>query len=203
MSWTQQTFEREARQHIFKIFEKINDVPSDTWRRRVHIILYENLNMKKLFSEWMHCVCNNKGTKAPCYRSMAVMAKLHECIFKLPPHPPHSLDLAAATIICLQIKKRMLRIKKFDTNEKMTVDTEAYLQSLHKSCCKRSIEMLENRLLKDIMLTNGDEFFSLSLMTFWSMYCFSLFTSYKFFEKAIIYEETLRCIKENLLNAPS
>ena len=82
---------------------------------------------------------------APCHKSLATMAKLHELHFELLPHPPYSPDLAPSDYYLFADLKRMLQGKRFGSNEEMIAETEAYFEAKDKSFYKKGIEMLEKR----------------------------------------------------------
>ena len=82
---------------------------------------------------------------APCHKSIAMMAKLHELHFELLPHPPYSPDLAHSNYRLFADLKRMLQGKRFGSNEKVISETEVYFEAKDKSFCKKGIELLEKR----------------------------------------------------------
>ena len=55
---------------------------------------------------------------APCYKSIATMAKLHELHFELLLHPAYSQDLASSGYWLFADLKKMLQKKRFGSNEK-------------------------------------------------------------------------------------
>ena len=63
---------------------------------------------------------------ALCHKSIATMAKLHELHFELLPHPPYSPDLAPSDYWLFADLKRMPQGKRFDSNEEVISETEAY-----------------------------------------------------------------------------
>ena len=65
---------------------------------------------------------------APCHKSIATMAKLHELHFKLLPHTPYSPDLAPSDYWLFGDLKRMLQGKKFGSDEVIS-ETEAYFEA--------------------------------------------------------------------------
>ena len=81
--------------------------------------------------------------KAPCYKSIATMAKLHELHFELLPHPPYSLDLAPSDYYLFADLKGMLQEKRFGSSEGVIAETEAYFETKDKAFYKKGIEMLE------------------------------------------------------------
>lgn len=81
---------------------------------------------------------------APCHKSIATMAKLHELGFELLPHPPYSPDLAPSDYLFADLKK-MLAGKKFGSNEEVIAETEAYFKAKDKPFYKKGVEMLERR----------------------------------------------------------
>ena len=69
---------------------------------------------------------------APCHKSIATMAKLHELHFELLPHPPYSPDLVTSEYDLLADLKRMLQGKRFGSNEEVIAQTEAYFEAKDK-----------------------------------------------------------------------
>jgi histone-lysine N-methyltransferase SETMAR len=82
---------------------------------------------------------------APCHKSIATMAKLHELHFELLPHTPYSPDLAPSDYYLLADLKRMLQGKRFGSNEEVIAETEGYFEAKDKSFYKKCIELLEKR----------------------------------------------------------
>lgn len=82
---------------------------------------------------------------APCHKSMKTMVKLNELRFELLPHPPYSPDLAPSDYWLFSDLKKMLQRKKFDSNEEVIAETEAYFEDKDKSFYQRGIEKLEER----------------------------------------------------------
>ena len=80
---------------------------------------------------------------APCHKSIAMMAKLHELHFKLLLHPLYSPDLAPSNYWLFEHLKRMLQGKRFGSNEEMISETDAYFEAKDKSLYKKGIESLE------------------------------------------------------------
>lgn len=56
------------------------------------------------------------------------MAKLHELGFELLPHPPYSPDLAPSDYCLFADLKRMLRGKRYRSDEEVIAETEAYFE---------------------------------------------------------------------------
>ena len=71
---------------------------------------------------------------APCHKSIATMAKLHQLHFELLFHAPYSPD-----------RKIILRGKRFGYNEEVIAETEAYFEAKNKFFYKKGIEILEKR----------------------------------------------------------
>ena len=65
--------------------------------------------------------------------------------FELLPHSPYFPDLAPSVYNLFADLNRMLQGKKFDSNEKVIAETEAYFEVKDKSFYKKGIEMLEKR----------------------------------------------------------
>ena len=73
------------------------------------------------------------------------MVKLNELSFELLPHPPYSPDLAPWNYWLFAELKKMLQGNKFDSNEEVIVESEAYFESKDESFYKKCIEKLEKR----------------------------------------------------------
>ena len=82
---------------------------------------------------------------APCHKSLPNMAKLNESSLELLPHPPYSTDLAPSDYYLFADLKKMLRGKRFYSNEEVITETNAYFEAKDKSFYKKRIEMLEKR----------------------------------------------------------
>ncbi|KAJ0169391.1 hypothetical protein K1T71_014978 [Dendrolimus kikuchii] len=100
---------------------------------------------------------------APCHKSLATVAKLHELGFELLPHPPYSPDLAPSDYYLFADLKKMLQRKRFYSNEEVIAETNAYFEANNKSFYKKGIQMLEKRwtdcmLLKETILMSKVEF---------------------------------------------
>ena len=105
---------------------------------------------------------------APCHKSIATIAELHELHFQLLPYPTYSPDLAPSDYYQFVDLKRMLQGKRFGSNEEVIAETEAYFEAKYKSFYKKGIEMLKKRWNECItldmltiltMLINEVEFF--------------------------------------------
>ena len=83
------------------------------------------------------------------------MAKLHEFLFKLLPHPPYSSDLAPSDYWLFADLKRMLQGKRFGSNEEVISEKKAYFEVKDESFYKKDIELLEKRWNQCITL-EGD-----------------------------------------------
>ena len=82
---------------------------------------------------------------APCHKSMKTMVKLNELSFELLPHPLYSPDPAPSDYWLFADLNKMLQGKRFGSNEKVIVETEAYFESKDESFYKNGIEKLEKR----------------------------------------------------------
>ena len=71
---------------------------------------------------------------APCHKSIATMAKLHELLL----HPPYCPDLAPSDYWLFANIKRMLQGKKFGFNEEVISETKVYFEAKHKSFHKKA-----------------------------------------------------------------
>ena len=61
---------------------------------------------------------------ALCYKSIIMMAKLHELHFELLPHLLYSPEMAPSDYWLFADLKRMLQGKKFGSNEEVILETE-------------------------------------------------------------------------------
>ena len=61
------------------------------------------------------------------------MAKLHELKFELLSHLPYSPDLAPSDFFLFPNMKKWLAEKRFESNENVITETEAYFEELPKS----------------------------------------------------------------------
>ena len=78
---------------------------------------------------------------APCHKSMAMRAKLHELRIELLLFQPYFPDLAPSDYRVFADLKRMLQGKRFGSNEEVMSETEAKEKSFYKN----SIELLKRR----------------------------------------------------------
>ena len=77
------------------------------------------------------------------YKLITTKEKLHKLHFELLPSPPYSPDLASNNHCLFAYLKRMLQGKRFDSNEEMISETEAYFKAKDKSFYKEGIKLLE------------------------------------------------------------
>ena len=70
----------------------------------------------------------------PCHKSITKMAKLHELHFKLLLHPPYCPNLAPSNYWLFADPKGMLQGKRFDSNEEVILETEAYFKPKTNHC---------------------------------------------------------------------
>ncbi|QQP41991.1 Putative DD34D transposase [Caligus rogercresseyi] len=92
---------------------------------------------------------------APCHKSLKTTAKLIELGFELLPHPPYSPDLAPSDYWLFAELKKVLRGRKFRSDNDVIAETEEYFEGLEKSFFAGGIEKLEKRWNKCIDL-KGD-----------------------------------------------
>ena len=76
---------------------------------------------------------------APCHKSMKTVVKFNELGFELLTHPPYSPDLAPSDFFLFSDLKRMLAGKKFNSNDEVIAETEAYFDMKEKSYYKSGI----------------------------------------------------------------
>ena len=81
-----------------------------------------------------------------CHKSNAMIAKLHELLFKLLPRPPYSPDMTPSDYWLFANLQRMLQGKRFGSNEEVISETEAYFEIKDKSFYTKGIELLEKCL---------------------------------------------------------
>ena len=80
-----------------------------------------------------------------CHKSMTTMAKLHELHFELLLHPPYSPPLAPSDYWLFADLKRMVRGKRFGSNEEVILETEVYFEAKDKLFDNKGIKLLEKR----------------------------------------------------------
>lgn len=83
------------------------------------------------------------------------MAKLNEMHFEFLPHQTYSTDLEPSDHYLLADIKKMLKGKRFLSNEEVIAETNAFCGGTDKSYFKKLIEMLEKRSIECITL-DGD-----------------------------------------------
>ena len=93
--------------------------------------------------------------KAPCHKSIATMAKLHELLFEFLLHPPFSQELTPSDYWLLANHKRILQGKRFGSKEEVLSETEAHFEAKDKSFNKKGIVLLEKHWNQCITL-EGD-----------------------------------------------
>ena len=92
---------------------------------------------------------------APCDKSIKTAAKMVEFGFKLLPYPPYPPDLAPNDYcIFLEFKKKPCW-KRFDLDEKMIAETEAYFEGFDKSFYSSAISNFEKHW-NDCIILKGD-----------------------------------------------
>lgn len=87
---------------------------------------------------------------APCHASHLTTSKILSLHFELLPHPPYSPDLAPSDYFLFPNLKKHLSGKKYETNDELIAETEAYFEELDKSCYSEGIMALEKRWSKCI-----------------------------------------------------
>ena len=87
---------------------------------------------------------------APCHKSIATIAKLHELHFELLPQPPYSPDL---------VPQQLLVVCRPQNNalgkEEVISETDAHFEAKDKSFNKKGIKLFEKRWNQRITL-EGD-----------------------------------------------
>ena len=138
-------------------FEKGKTINSD-----YYVALLDGLNaeIKKKRPHMQKKILLFHQDNAPCHKSMKTMVILNELSFKLLRHPPYSPDLAPSNYWLFVDLKKMLQGERFDSNEEVIAETEAYFENKDKSFFKKGIGKLEKRWNEYItMLTNIVKFF--------------------------------------------
>jgi len=92
---------------------------------------------------------------APAHKSVVAMMKLCELHYEILPHPPYSPDLAPCDYYLFPNLKKWLGGKKFQSNEQVICETNAYFEDLDQSYFMEGIKKLEDRWTKCIRL-KGD-----------------------------------------------
>ena len=76
---------------------------------------------------------------------MKTMVKSNELSFEQLPQPSYSPDLAPSNYWLFVDLKKIIQEKRFGSNEKVIVETEAYFENKDESLYKKGIEKLEKR----------------------------------------------------------
>lgn len=82
---------------------------------------------------------------------------MHELGLELLPHPPYSPDLAPSDYHLFSDLKKMLRGKRFGSNEEAIAETHAYFEAKEKSFFSGGIKKLEKRW-NDCIAAKGNYF---------------------------------------------
>jgi [histone H3]-lysine36 N-dimethyltransferase SETMAR len=90
------------------------------------------------------------------HKSIKTTAKLHELGYELLSHSPYAPDLHPSDFCMLADLKRMLAGKKFNTNEEVIAETEAFFEAMSKSYYKKSIEKLYDHYNRCIALERNN-----------------------------------------------
>ncbi|GBP84565.1 Histone-lysine N-methyltransferase SETMAR [Eumeta japonica] len=89
---------------------------------------------------------------ARVHTCLVPMAKIHELRYELLPHPAYSPDLAPCDYYLFPNLKKWLGGKRFESNEEVITETNAYFESLEKIYYLEGIKKLEKRWTKCIEL---------------------------------------------------
>ena len=81
----------------------------------------------------------------PCHKSKKSMGKVVEWGFELLLHPPYSPDLAPSYFHIFSDIKKILRGKRFRSDEEVIAETKTYFEGHDTSFHKTGIEKLEKR----------------------------------------------------------
>ena len=111
------------------------------WERRNHHFIALLVCLKEEIVEkrpQMKKIVLFHQDNAPCHKSIAATAKLHELHFKLLPHPPYTPDLAPSHCWLFAGLKRMLQQKRFGSTEKVILETEAYFETKDNRSTKKA-----------------------------------------------------------------
>ncbi|GBP28527.1 Histone-lysine N-methyltransferase SETMAR [Eumeta japonica] len=82
---------------------------------------------------------------ARVHTCLVTMAKIHELRYELLPHPAYSPDLAPCDYYLFPNLKKWLGGKRFESNEEVITETNAYFESLEKTYYLEGIKKLEKR----------------------------------------------------------
>lgn len=82
---------------------------------------------------------------ARVHTCLVTMAKIHELRYELLPHPAYSPDLAPCDYYLFPNLKKWLGGKRFESNEEVITETNAYFESLEKTYYLERIKKLEKR----------------------------------------------------------
>ena len=92
---------------------------------------------------------------APVHKSMKTMVKLNALRFEVLPHPLYLPRLAPSDFYMFADLNKMLRGKRFSSDDKVNAATEACFEAKDKSFYKKGIECFE-KLWNDCIAMEGD-----------------------------------------------
>lgn len=117
---------------------------------RVHKILHQDLDMRKLSARWVPRLLTIDQK-----RVRADMSKLNELKFELLPHPPYSPDLAPSDFFLFPNLKKFLGGKKYGSNAEVEDAVNQYFSGLDNQFFSDGLKGWEKRWTKCIEL-QGD-----------------------------------------------
>ena len=85
---------------------------------------------------------------APAHTSVVAMATIHDCGFKLVPHPPYSPDLAPSDFHLFPQMKKTLAGRHSASDDDVIVAVEEFLESQTKTFFYTGIKGLQHRWSK-------------------------------------------------------
>ncbi|XP_040583484.1 uncharacterized protein [Lepeophtheirus salmonis] len=116
----------------------------------VSTIIHEHLDMKKLFSKCVPCLLKPKQNqqrndvqRAAKITQKRSHLKKKKVVFHQGNTPCHN-SIKTTDYWLLAGLKKMLRGKRFDSDEEVIDETEVYFEGLDKSFCNCGIEKLED-----------------------------------------------------------
>ena len=90
-------------------------------------------------------ICKKSGLASFSFSQNKIEINKIELSFELLPNPPYSPDLTLSGYWLFADLKKMLRGKRFGSNEEVNAETKAYFKSKDKSFYKKCIEKVEKR----------------------------------------------------------
>jgi len=89
---------------------------------------------------------------APVHMSAKSQAAIQQCVFQQLNHPPYSPDLAPSDYILFRVMKKLLRDKRFSSDEEVKEAVTTWFEEQSKDIFSRGIKSLQQKRAKCIEL---------------------------------------------------